>query len=36
MDINLMLSKGIKSAPMLEVDNNLNSFDEAIMLLKEM
>lgn len=33
-DINLMLSKGLNSAPNLEVDGNIMTFKEAIEWLK--
>lgn len=34
-DVNFMLSKGIKSVPMLEVDDEILSFNEAIFFIKE-
>ena len=34
-DVNIMQSKGIMSAPMLEIDGQMKNFNEAILLLKE-
>ncbi|HHY08253.1 MAG TPA: hypothetical protein GX530_06980 [Corynebacteriales bacterium] len=34
-DVNFMLSKGIKSVPMLEVNGKMMNFDKAIFFVKE-